>query len=68
MANLTYNEMDAHVREKYIPVLMDQFYYSTPLMIQMMSKSRIVFDSGSKIDVPVLYGDLNSGWYSGCLH
>jgi len=62
---LTYNEIDAHVREKYIPTLQDQFYYSTPIFTQLMAKSKIVYDSGSKIDQPVLYGDLNNGWYSG---
>ena len=44
---------------------MDQYYYSTPLMAQLMSKSKVVYDSGSKIDIPVLYGELPSGWYSG---
>ena len=62
---LTYSELDTHVREKYIPILHDQFYYSTPLLVQLMSKSRITYDSGSKIAVPILYGDLNNDWYSG---
>uniref|UniRef100_A0A6M3K3J3 Putative capsid protein n=1 Tax=viral metagenome TaxID=1070528 RepID=A0A6M3K3J3_9ZZZZ len=62
---LTYNEVDAHVREKYIPVLVDQFYSSTPFMAQLMSKNRVVYDSGAKIDQPVLYGDLPNGWYTG---
>ncbi|MFA5132943.1 MAG: phage major capsid protein [Candidatus Paceibacterota bacterium] len=62
---LTYSELDAHVREKYIPILTDQFYYSTPIFTRLMSKNKVTYDSGSKIDVPVLYGDLNSGWYSG---
>uniref|UniRef100_A0A6M3KSI7 Putative capsid protein n=1 Tax=viral metagenome TaxID=1070528 RepID=A0A6M3KSI7_9ZZZZ len=44
---------------------MDQFYYSFPLVTRLMSKNKVVFDSGPKIDVPILYGDLNSGWYSG---
>jgi hypothetical protein len=62
---LTYDEIDAHVRDKYIPVLQDQFYYSFPLMVQLMSKARVVYDSGDKISQPVLYGDLPHGWYSG---
>lgn len=62
---LTYDEIDAHVRDKYIPVLQDQFYYSFPLMVQLMSKAKVVYDSGDKIDQPVLYGDLPHGWYSG---
>jgi len=65
---LTYDELDSHVREKYIPVVQDAFYYSTPLLVQLMSKARVVFDSGSKIDQPILYGELNSGWYSGYLN
>ena len=62
---LTYTELDAHVRDKYIPILTDQFYYSTPILTRLMSKNKVVYDSGQKIAVPVLYGDLNSGWYSG---
>jgi hypothetical protein len=62
---LTYTEIDAHVRDKYIPTLMDAYYYSTPLHAQLMSKTKVVFDSGKQIDIPVLYGELNSGWYSG---
>jgi len=62
---LTYNELDAHVRDKYIPVLMDEFYYSTPLMAQLMNKNKVIYDSGQKIDIPVLYGDLPNGWYEG---
>ena len=62
---LTYDEIDTHVRSKYLPVLMDQFYYSTPLLTQLMEKTRVSFDSGADIRVPVLYGDLNSDWYTG---
>jgi hypothetical protein len=62
---LDYNEVDAHVREKYIPVLQDQYYKSTPLMALLMAKSKITYNSGARIDQPVLYGELPSGWYSG---
>ena len=62
---LTYSELDAHVREKYIPTLIDQFYYSTPLLTVLMNKNKVVYDSGSKVDIPVLYGDLPNGWYTG---
>lgn len=34
-------------------------------MAQLMSKSKVVFNSGAKIDIPVLYGDLPNGWYTG---
>lgn len=62
---LTYDEIDAHVRDKYIPVLQDQFFYSTPFMAQLMAKSKVVYDSGDKVAQPVLYGELPHGWYSG---
>lgn len=62
---LTYDEIDAHVKDKFIPVLMDQFYYSFPLVTRLLSKNKVIYDSGAKIDVPVLYGDLNAGWYAG---
>jgi hypothetical protein len=62
---LTYGEIDAHVRDKYIPIMMDQFYFSTPLKTLLMDKARVVYDSGRSIMQPVLYGEENSGWYSG---
>lgn len=62
---LTYNEIDAHVKEKYIPILMDQYFNSTPFLAQLTAKTRVTFDSGSKIDIPVEYGELPHGWYSG---
>ena len=62
---LSYDELDAHVQDKYIPILQDQFYYSFPLITRLMSKSKVIYDSGQKIVQPVLYGDLNAGWYTG---
>ena len=62
---LSYDEIDAHVREKYIPILADQFYYSTPLKAMLMDKHQVMFDSGPKIRLPVLYDEENSGWYRG---
>ena len=62
---LTYDEIDAHVRRKYIPTLVDQFYFSFPLFVRLSSKAKIQFDSGKTINQPVLYGDLPGGSYSG---
>lgn len=62
---LTYDEIDAHVKDKYIPVLIDQVYYSFPLWIRLATKHRVVYDSGDKVDQPVLYGDLAGGSYDG---
>jgi len=62
---LTYDEIDAHVRSKYIPVLVDQYFKSNPLWTQLQAKSKVIYDSGSTIKQPVLFGELNSGWYSG---
>jgi len=62
---LDFNEIDTHVRDKYIPVLQDQYYLSTPLMALLMAKSKVTYDSGKQIDQPVLYGELPSGWYTG---
>lgn len=62
---LTYDEIDTHVRNKYIPVLMDQFYFSTPMKTLLMDKARVTYDSGATIRQPVLYGEETNGWYSG---
>jgi hypothetical protein len=62
---LTYDELDAHVRDKYVPILQDQLYYSNPVLAQLTSKSKVVYDSGAHIRQPVLYGEENAGWYRG---
>lgn len=62
---LTYDEIDAHVKKKFIPTLVDQFYYSFPMFVRLSTKSNIQFNSGKKIAQPVLYGDLPGGSYSG---
>lgn len=65
MAALTYDEIDAHVRDKYIPILIDQVYFGFPLWVRLAAKARVVYDSGDQIAQPVLYGDLAGGSYSG---
>lgn len=62
---LTYDEIDAHVRKKFIPTLVDQFYFSFPMFVRLASKSNIQFNSGKNIAIPLLYGDLPGGSYSG---
>ena len=62
---LTYSELDAHVKKKFIPTLIDQFYFSFPLLTRLANKARIQYNSGKKIALPVLYGDLPGGSYAG---
>lgn len=62
---LTYDDLDAAVRRTYLPTLIDQFFVSNALLVRLMSKSRVVLDSGKDIGQPVLYGKLAGGSYSG---
>jgi hypothetical protein len=57
--------MDAAVRKKYIPTLIDQIFVGNALLVKLLAKSQIIFDSGSKIVQPVLYGQLAGGSYMG---
>ena len=62
---LTYDQIDAHVRSKYIPVLVDNVFTGNPVLTKLMSKNKIMFDSGKSIRVPILYGKKKAGSYSG---
>lgn len=62
---LTYADIDAAVRKKYLPTLIDQVFISNALLVKLMSMSQVVFDSGLKIAQPVLYGQLAGGSYKG---
>ena len=62
---LTYADIDAAVRKKYLPTLVEQVFLSNALLVKLMSHSQVVFDSGLKIAQPVLYGQLAGGSYFG---
>ena len=62
---LTYADLDAAVRKKFLPTLIEQIFIANALLVKMMAKSQIIFDSGLKIAQPVLYGQLAGGSYRG---
>ena len=62
---LTYADIDAAVKKKYLPSLIDQVFISNALLVKLMAGSQVVFDSGLKIAQPVLYGQLAGGSYFG---
>jgi hypothetical protein len=62
---LTYADIDAAVRKKYLPTLVDQVFISNALLVKLMATTQVVFDSGLKIAQPVLYGQLAGGSYKG---
>jgi len=62
---LDYEQIDAHVRSKYIPVLVDQVFKSNPVLVKLMAKNKVVYDSGKSIRVPILYGKKKGGAYAG---
>jgi hypothetical protein len=56
--------LDAHVKSKYIPILVDNVFTGTPVLAKLMSKNKVVFDSGQNIRVPILYGMKKGGPFS----
>ena len=62
---LTYADLDAAVRKKYLPTLIDQIFIGNAMLVKLMAKTQVVFDSGLKIAQPVLYGQLAGGSYFG---
>ncbi|MBU2051529.1 MAG: phage major capsid protein, partial [Gammaproteobacteria bacterium] len=62
---LTYSDLDAAARKKYIPTLIDQIFIGNALLVKLLAKTQIIFDSGLKIVQPLLYGQLAGGSYKG---
>jgi hypothetical protein len=62
---LTYNELDAAARKKYIPTLIEQIFIANALLARIMNKSKVIYDSGLKVVQPVMYDKLIGGSYSG---
>ncbi len=62
---LTYSDLDAAARKKYIPTLIDQIFIANALLVKLLAKTQIIFDSGTKIVQPLLYGQLAGGSYKG---
>jgi hypothetical protein len=62
---LTYTEIDAHVRSKYIPTLVDQVFVTDPFLLKMLAQNKVQFDSGKSILQPIIIGKLNGGSYKG---
>ena len=60
-----FTDMDTAVRSKYIPTLIEQIFIAHPFLTRILSKNKVIFDSGANIRQPVIYGRLKGGSYSG---
>ena len=62
---LTYSQISAITRAKFIPKLRDNIYEANPLLSRLQ-KSKTVLDGGTSILVPLEYASLTAaGWFSG---
>jgi len=62
---LTYGQISAITRQKFIPKLRDNIYQANPLLMRMQ-KAKTSLDGGTSIMVPLEYASLTaSGWFSG---
>ena len=63
---LTYNQITAITRNKFIPKLFDNIFLGNPLLRKLKSSSMRSMDGGEKILIPLEYAELSaSDWYSG---
>jgi hypothetical protein len=56
-------ELAAHIRQHYMPVLVDQVFIANPLFARLRAKNQIIIDSGREIILPFIYDKLTSGSY-----
>lgn len=56
-------ELTAHIRQHYIPVLVDQIFIATPLFARLRAKNQIIIDSGREIVQPFIFDKLTTGSY-----
>lgn len=57
-------ELTAHIKQHYIPVLVDQVFISMPLFTRLRAKNQIIIDSGREIVLPFIFDKLNTGSYA----
>jgi len=62
---LTYDDMDAAVRKKFLPKAIEQVFIGNPFLTKILAKNKVIFDSGLKIAQPIIYGKLPGGSYRG---
>lgn len=56
-------ELTAHIRQHYIPVLVDQIFMASPLLARLRAKNQIIIDSGREIILPWISDKLVGGSY-----
>ncbi len=62
---LTYGQISAITRQKFIPKLRDNIYQANPLLMRLQ-KAKTSLDGGTTILVPLEYAALTAaGWFSG---
>lgn len=62
---LTYDQITAITRKKFIPKLYDNIFDSNPYLQRIKKKSYVKKDGGERIMVPLLYATTSaSGWYA----
>lgn len=58
-------QIDAHVQKRLLPKLVNNVYVGNPILVKMIAKSQILFDSGKSIGGPILYGKKKGSSYVG---
>ena len=62
---LTYGQIDAITKKKFIPKLVDNIFDSNPLLKRMREKAMVI-DGGERIMCPLNYAQTTAaGWFSG---
>jgi len=56
-------ELTAHIKQHYIPVLVDQIFMAMPLFTRLRAKNQIIIDSGREIILPWISDKLVGGSY-----
>lgn len=62
--NRVLGEIAAMTIDHRIPDLVDNFFQSNPLIVKLLQRDKVDVDGGEKIRQPVIYGQLNGGFYS----
>lgn len=63
---LSYDQISAITKKKYIPKLYDSIFDSNPITMRLKKKSYEKLDGGEKVVVPLNYAMVtSSGWYTG---
>lgn len=61
---LTLSEISAYTHQEIVPRTTDVIFRKSPLLVRLLNRNAISFDGGTQIQRPLMFAQLNGGFFS----